>query len=160
MAVDTPTPARPSDGSGAEPAESGPAESDGSSNRGGRPGSASSDHPLDGIPLPAHGFDILDDQVREFASVSAGEAISRAAVLLVSVAANKLGLETGEEPDIDLDEARQLITALAGLLAAALDQLQDHRQPLLDALGTLQHAFREASVHPDPPGEGPGERLL
>jgi hypothetical protein len=31
---------------------------------------------------------------------------------------------------------------------------------LRDGLRTLQNAFREASVYPDAPGEGPGEKLL
>ena len=126
----------------------------------GQPGSASADHPTDAIPLPAHGFDSLDGQVRELASIPALEVISRAAVLLMSAAAEKLGLAPGEEPDIDLDEARRLITALAGLLGATQDYLGPHREPLRDGLRTLQQAFREASAYPDEPGEGPGERLL
>jgi hypothetical protein len=118
------------------------------------------DHPRDGIPLPAHGFARLDATMRELATVPAVEVISRAAVALMSASAEKLGLVPGEEPDLDLDEARRLITALAGLLAASLDDLGAHRDPLRDGLKTLQDAFREASVHPDEPGAGPGETLL
>ncbi|MDQ2796137.1 MAG: DUF1844 domain-containing protein, partial [Actinomycetota bacterium] len=80
--------------------------------------------------------------------------------LLMSAAAEKLGLSPGEEPDIDLVEARRLIEALAGLVSASAEYLGPHRQPLLDGLRTLQQAFREASVHPDEPGRGPGEALL
>jgi hypothetical protein len=124
------------------------------------PGSASQAHPLDAIPLPDHGFETLDLPVRELAAVPAVEVISRAAVLLISAGAEKLGLSQSEEPDIDLDDARRLIDALAGLLSAAQDHLGDQLLPLRDGLRTLQKAFREASVYPDEPGAGPGETLL
>ena len=122
-------------------------------------GSASAAHPTDGIPLPAHGFETLD-QVRELSAVPAVEVITRAAVLLMSASAEKLGLAPGGEPNLDLDEARRLITALAGLLAAAQSDLGAHRQPLRDGLKSLQSAFREASRYPDEPGQGPGEQYL
>jgi hypothetical protein len=123
------------------------------------PGSASDDHPRDAIPLPAHGFDPLDD-VRELATIPATEVIGRAAVLLMSAAAEQLGLAPGAEPDIDLSEARRLITALAGMLGAAEEYLGEQREPLRDGLRTLQRAFREASAQPVGPGEGPGEQYL
>jgi hypothetical protein len=97
---------------------------------------------------------------REVAEIPAVEVITRAAVLLMSAAAEKLGLAPGGAQQMDLDEARRLITALAGLLAAAQGELGLHRQPLRDGLRSLQHAFREASPYPDPPGQGPGETLL
>jgi hypothetical protein len=126
----------------------------------GIPASSVADHPTTAIPLPDHGFETLDLPVRELASIPAVEVISRAAVLLMSASAEQLGLAPGEEPDLDLDEARKLITALAGLLAAAQEYLGPHRQPLRDGLRTLQRAFREASAFPDEPGQGPGEQLL
>jgi hypothetical protein len=128
--------------------------------RPGIPGSAAPAHPSDGIPLPAHGFETLDLPVRALAAIPAAEVISAAAQLLVNASAEKLGLVPGEEPDLDMPEARRLITALAGLLAAAEEDLGAHREPLRDGLRTLQDAFRAASVRPDAPGEGPGERLL
>jgi hypothetical protein len=113
------------------------------------------------------GTDDPDDlPVRELAEIPAVEVITRAAVMLMSAAAEKLGLApagTGSaagEPNVDLDEARRLITALAGLVSAAQPDLGMHRQPLRDGLKTLQAAFREASAYPDAPGEGPGEKLL
>lgn len=125
------------------------------------PGSASSAHPADAIPLPTHGFATLDDvPVRELAAVPATEVITRAAVLLLSSSAEKLGLAPNGEPNLDLDEARRLITALAGLLAASQEYLGAHRQPLRDGLKSVQHAFREASRYPDEPGQGPGEQYL
>jgi Domain of unknown function (DUF1844) len=125
----------------------------------GIPGSAVPEHPMDGIPLPAHGFTRLDDPV-QLASVPAVEVISRAALVLLDSAADRLGLAPGREPDLDMDEARRLINALAGLLAAAEPDLGDKREPLLAGLRTVQNAFREASVHPDAPGTGPGEQFL
>jgi hypothetical protein len=125
------------------------------------PGSASDPHPTDAIPLPDHGFETLDDvPARDLAAIPAVEVITRAAVMLMSASAEKLGLAPDGEPHLDLDEARRLITALAGLVAASQEYLGLHRQPLRDGLKTLQAAFREASSYPDAPGEGPGEKLV
>jgi hypothetical protein len=127
----------------------------------GIPGSASRAHPVDAIPLPEHGFDTLDDvPVRDLAAIPAVEVITRAAVMLMSSSAEKLGLAPDGEPYQDLDEARRLITALAGLIAASQEFLGVHRQPLRDGLKTLQDAFREASLYPDEHGQGPGEQYI
>jgi hypothetical protein len=126
----------------------------------GIPGSTAPAHPTTGIPLPAHGFAALDERVEELASLGAADVISRAALVLLDAAGDRLGLVPGREPDLDMDEARRIITALAGLLAAAHDDLGDRWEPLYAGLRTLQNAFREASAHPDAPGEGPGEQLL
>jgi hypothetical protein len=124
------------------------------------PGSTTAAHPTDAIPLPEHGFEGLDDlPVRELADIPAAEVITRAAVMLMSAAAEKLGLAPDGEPRLDLDEARRLITALAGLISASREFLGVHGSPLRDGLKTLQTAFRETSLYPDPPGEGPGESL-
>jgi hypothetical protein len=99
--------------------------------------------------------------VRELAEIPAVEVISRAAVMLMSSAAEKLGLadeEPGHSPRLDLDEARRVITALAGLITASVEYLGPHAAPLRDGLQALQRAFREASAHPDAPGAGPGEK--
>ena len=116
--------------------------------------------PADAISLPDHGFDVLDASVRDVAEIPAVEVITRAAVMLMSASAEKLGLAPDGEPHQDLDEARRLITALAGLIAASQEYLGVHRQALRDGLRTLQTAFREASTYPDAPGEGPGEKLI
>lgn len=100
------------------------------------------------------------DLTRDIADVPAVELITTTAVHLMSAAAVNLGL--GEEPDAttDLDEARKLISALAGLITASLPYLGDHHaRPLRDGLRSLQLAFREASTVPDAPGKGPGEDL-
>lgn len=100
-------------------------------------------------------------QVRELAEIPAVEVITRAAVMLMSAAAEKLGLadaDPDESPHRDLDEARRLITALAGLVQASAEYLGLHAGPVRDGLKSLQLAFREASVAPDEPGHGPGEK--
>jgi hypothetical protein len=94
---------------------------------------------------------------RDLAEVPAAEVIAAVAVHLMSAAAVKCGLAEPEHRD--LDEARKLITALAGLVTAALPDLGLHAGPLRDGLQTLQRAFREASPVPDEPGQGPGEAL-
>lgn len=102
----------------------------------------------------------IDPAVRELAQIPAVEVITRAAVMLMSAAAEKLGLAEDGEAYLDLDEARRLITAYAGLFSAAQPDLGVHRQPLRDGLKSLQEAFREASPFPDEPGQGPGEKSL
>ena len=111
---------------------------------------------------------------RDLADVPAVEVIATLAVHLMTAAAVQLGLGEPEagasgpgESDagkpsapVDLDEARKLITALAGLVTAAAPEIgSQHAAPLRDGLRTLQLAFREASVVPDPPGAAPGEKL-
>ena len=100
-------------------------------------------------------------QIRDISEVPAIEVITTAAVHLMSAAAVKLGLaaEDNAEELKDLDEARKLITALAGLVTAAAPEIgSQHAGPLRDGLRSLQLAFREASVIPDPIGQGPGEK--
>jgi hypothetical protein len=100
-----------------------------------------------------------DGYVRDIAEVPAVEVINTVAVHLLSAAAVKCGL--GEEPDAaaDLDEARKLIDALAGLVTASAPYLGDHHaRALRDGLRSVQLAFREASAYPDAPGAGPGEK--
>jgi hypothetical protein len=97
------------------------------------------------------------DALRDIAEVPAVEVITAAAVHLMSAAAVKCGLAEDAEPD--LDEARKLITALAGLVTAAAPEIgSQHAAPLRDGLKSLQLAFREASFIPDAPGQAPGER--
>jgi hypothetical protein len=98
---------------------------------------------------------------RELADIPAVEVITRAAVMLMSAAAEKIGL-SAEDPDDsqyrDLDEARRLITALAGLVTASAEYLGPHAGPVRDGLKALQLAFRESSAAPEDPGHGPGEK--
>ncbi len=100
------------------------------------------------------------DEARDIAEVPAVEVINTVAVHLLSAAAVKLGLADDPESQLDLDEARKLITALAGLITAAAPEIGDqHARPLRDGLRSLQLAFREASAIQDAPGQGPGEKF-
>lgn len=101
------------------------------------------------------------DEIRDISEVPAVELINTVAVHLMSAAAVKLGLGDGPDAaaEVDLDEARKLITSLAGLVTAAAPEVSDsHARPLRDGLRSLQLAFREASTFPDAPGAGPGEK--
>jgi hypothetical protein len=101
----------------------------------------------------------VEPEVRDIADVPAVEVINTVAIHLLSAAAVKCGLadEPGATPD--LDEARKLIDALAGLVTAAAPHLGDHHaRALRDGLRTVQLAFREASPIPDEIGKGPGEK--
>ena len=94
---------------------------------------------------------------RDIAEVPAVEVINTTAVHLMSAAAVQCGLS--DDAPSDLDEARKLITALAGLVTAAAPEIGDHHaRPLRDGLRSLQLAFREASTIKDEPGKGPGEK--
>ncbi|MBM7775328.1 hypothetical protein JOD54_005532 [Actinokineospora baliensis] len=112
-------------------------------------------------PDPATSDD-TDDNLRELGDIPSVEVISRAAVMLMSAAAERLGLADPDphtSPRRDLDEARRLITALAGLVTASVEYLGPHAAPIRDGLQSLQKAFREYSAFPDEPGQGPGEKF-
>ena len=96
---------------------------------------------------------------RDLADVTSVELITTVGVHLLSAAALRCGLAEEGEAYQDLDEARAIINALAGLVTAAAPDLGDtHARALRDGLRSVQLAFREASPYPDPPGEGPGEK--
>ncbi len=115
-----------------------------------------------GTPDPADDVEQgVRQQMRDISEVAAVEVIVTSAVHLMSAAAVKCGLaqEDDAEQLKDLDEARKLITALAGFVTAAAPEIgSQHAGPLRDGLRSLQLAFREASIIPDPPGKGPGEK--
>ncbi|GAA2038881.1 DUF1844 domain-containing protein [Agromyces tropicus] len=99
------------------------------------------------------------DATRDIAEVPAVEVITTAAVHLMSAAAVKVGLADDPDSQVDLDEARKLINALAGLITAGAPEISDmHARSLRDGLRSLQLAFREASPIPDAIGQGPGEK--
>ncbi len=113
------------------------------------------------LPAGADGprADPLSTVSRDIAEVPSVEIISTAALHLMSAAAVHLGLAEDLPEHRDLDEARSLIDALAGLLDASAQSLgHHHAAPLRDGLRSLQLAFKEASTIPDEPGTGPGEK--
>ena len=109
---------------------------------------------------PANPMAAAEVPARDIADVPALEIVSTAALHLMSAAAVNLGLAADLPDHKDLDEARTLIEALAGLVVAGAPRLgHHHAAPLRDGLRALQLAFREASEIEDAPGEGPGEKL-
>ena len=97
---------------------------------------------------------------RDLRDIAAVEVISRAVVMLMSAAAEQLGLGDADPLTAahqDFDEARTLITALAGLVNASAPDLGPHAAAFRDGLSALQAAFREYSPVPDLPRRGPGE---
>ncbi|MFP8886187.1 DUF1844 domain-containing protein [Streptomyces mangrovi] len=116
--------------------------------------------PSPGAAGEAGGAADFETMTRDIADVPAVEVITTVAVHLMSSAAVNLGLAEGGEDHKDLDEARKLIQALAGLVTAAATEIGSyHAAPLRDGLKSLQLAFREASAVPDEPGQGPGEKF-
>src|SRR6476619_5339534 len=111
---------------------------------------------------PASSQGDVSQQIRDISEVPAIEVITTAAVHLMSASAVKLGLAAEENAAElkDLEEARKLITALAGLVTAAAPETgPPHAGPVRDGLRSLQLAFREESIIPDHLGKGPGEKL-
>lgn len=101
-------------------------------------------------------------ELPDLGDIPAVAVINEVAVHLMTAAAVKVGLAEDEEDRRwkDLDEARRLITALAGLVTAAAPEIGSmHAAPLRDGLKALQLAFREASIVQDEPGQGPGEKF-
>ncbi|MFC5338634.1 DUF1844 domain-containing protein [Leucobacter denitrificans] len=113
----------------------------------------------DQYALPTNDESDVAQATRDIADVAAVEVITTAAVHLMSAAAVKVGLADDPENQIDLDEARKLINALAGLITAGAPDISDmHARSLRDGLRSVQLAFREASPIPDAIGQGPGEK--
>ncbi|MEV6650549.1 DUF1844 domain-containing protein [Streptomyces sp. NPDC051219] len=111
-------------------------------------------------PAEGAGAPDYEEMTRDIADVPAVEVITTVAVHLLSAAAVNLGLDKPDSEHKDLDEARKLITALAGLVTASATEISSfHAAPLRDGLKSLQLAFREASLVPDEPGQGPGEKF-
>lgn len=98
-------------------------------------------------------------EINDIADVPAVEIVARYSIELLNVAAIHCGLAENGRP-ADLDEARKLINAVAGLITGAASYMGDqHARILRNALREVQLAFREASVIKDAPGEGPGEKF-
>lgn len=114
-----------------------------------------------GSPLDEH-LDAREVEIVDLADVSAQEIIFRSIVVLMSAAAEKLGLsddDPSSSAHLDLDEGRKLITSLAGLVTGSAEYLGPQASVVRDGLQGLQRAFREASAYPDEPGDGPGEKF-
>lgn len=115
--------------------------------------------PTQTVPADDGTAEAVHAATRDIAEVPAVEIITTTAVHLMSAAAVKCGLADDPASQRDLDEARKLIDALAGLITASAQHIGNHHAlSLRDGLRSLQLAFREASPIPDPVGKGPGEK--
>lgn len=101
-------------------------------------------------------------QSPDIGDIPAVEVVLTLAMHLMTASAVACGLTTDDDGiprEPDLAEARILINALAALVTASAPDIGSmHAAPLRDGLTAVQRAFREASVIPDEPGHGPGEK--
>ena len=92
------------------------------------------------------------EQLREqLASVSAADVVAEAALSLIALAYVRLGVPPSQHERFrDLDQARLLVDALGGMLAATDGRLGAPEPSLRDALASLRMAFAEvaASIPP------------
>ena len=89
------------------------------------------------------------EQLREqLASVSAGDVVAEAALSLIALAYVRLGVPPEQHERFrDLDDARLLVDALGGMLAATEGRLGAPEASLRDALANLRMTFADVSAH-------------
>jgi Domain of unknown function (DUF1844) len=89
------------------------------------------------------------EQLREqLASVSAGDVVAEAALSLIALAYVRLGIPPEQHERFrDLDDARLLVDALGGMLAATEGRLGPPEASLRDALANLRMTFADVSAH-------------
>ena len=85
--------------------------------------------------------------------------IASAAVHLMRAAAVKCGLAEEGDAYKDLDEARKLITALAGLVHGRAARPRRARGAAARRAAGAAAGVPRGVPEPDAPGEGPGEKL-
>jgi Domain of unknown function (DUF1844) len=90
------------------------------------------------------------EQLREqLASVAAGDVVAEAALSLIALAYVRLGIPPEQHARFrDLDQARLLVDALGGLLAATEGRLGAPEPSLRGALANLRLAFAEVAAQP------------
>ncbi|HEV3015367.1 MAG TPA: DUF1844 domain-containing protein [Actinomycetota bacterium] len=89
------------------------------------------------------------EQLREqLASVSAGDVVAEAALSLIALAYVRLGIPPEQHERFrDLDDARLLVDALGGMLAATEGRLGASEASLRDALANLRMTFADVAAH-------------
>ena len=98
--------------------------------------------------------EVLDQMREQLASVSAGDIVAEAAVPLVTLAYVRLGLPPNEnERYRDLEAARLLIDALAGLLDGVRGRVGAVEAELRKALADLQLGYADVQRHLAAQGE-------
>ena len=89
------------------------------------------------------------EQLREqLASVAAGDVVAEAALSLIALAYVRLGIPPEQHARFrDLDEARLLVDALGGMLAATEGRLGAPEPSLREALANLRMAYADVAAH-------------
>ena len=105
--------------------------------------------------------DPLEEMREHLASVSAGDVVAEAALSLVALAYVRLGVPPEQnERYRDLDAARLLIDALAGMVDGVRGRLGAPEPELRDVLASLRMAYVDVASHTQaehPTGPAAGE---
>jgi Domain of unknown function (DUF1844) len=103
--------------------------------------------------------ELMDQMRQQLAAVTAADLVTELAAHLVNMATVRLGLPPERHAEfMDLDQARLLVDALAGLLEGTKGRLGRAEPPLRDGLAQLRLAWVElAGQAARPGGEGVGE---
>jgi len=110
-----------------------------------RPYSQPSDRAAD---QPEGVADPLEELREHLGSVSAGDVIAQAALSLLTLAYVRLGLPPEQHREFrDLDAARLLIDALAGMLDAASGRLGAPEHELREGLAQVRMAYVSVAEH-------------
>ena len=101
--------------------------------------------------------DPLEEMREHLASVSAGDVVAEAALSLVALAYVRLGVPPEQnERYRDLEAARLLIDALAGMLDGVRGRLGAPEPELRDVVASLRMAYVDVASHAQAaPGEPP-----
>lgn len=90
----------------------------------------------------------------ELKRITTSDVILQTAVSLINLAGRRLGRVPGAEDERDLEQVRDAIDAVRGLMPVLERRVGPEIGPLRDALSQLQLAYaREASGAPGEPGE-------
>jgi hypothetical protein len=99
----------------------------------------------------------------ELKRISTADVILQTAVSLINLAGRRLGRVPGAEDERDLEQVRDAIDAVRGLMPVLERTVGPEIGPLREALSQLQMAYaREAQAEPAPPGEAgaaPGQKV-
>jgi hypothetical protein len=95
----------------------------------------------------------------ELARISTSDVIIQTAVTLINLAGRRLGLDPGSEGERDLEQVRDAIDAVRGMMGVLERIAPNDVNQLKAALSQLQMAYlAEAGAAPAPPGEPPAAK--
>jgi hypothetical protein len=88
----------------------------------------------------------------ELSRITSAEMILQTAVSLLNLGGHRLGLAGGEQAQRDLEQVRDAIDGVRGLMPVLERRMPNEIRPLRDALAQLQMAFARETA-PKPAGE-------